>query len=315
MKKERFLNTERIGVSKVESIFLREFNWIPRTLFQTDVGIDMTVEISNEGIPTGQLIAIQIKSGESYFSEESNGNIIYRGTIGHLNYWLNHSLPVIIVLYNPKTDLTIWEEITEKKAIKTEKAWKVKIPKTNKLDSTQKRDLIKTNKLPAYLQRFQRLSVDKGLMEYIDGSGILIVEVEEWINKSSGRAIIKISKVLNGQDVLISEIGYYHFSSVSDLQILFPWAEFEVDEDYYREQEEDDFIANYGIWDSEEKRYIDIFEDFDEHRARYPKIRPLEDSSGEINYYRLFFSLNELGKSFLEVNHFMEYGKQLKIFQ
>jgi len=315
MSKKRFSNTERVGVNKVENIFLQEFDWIPRTLYQTDVGIDMTVEVSNEGVPTGQLIAIQIKSGESYFSEESNGNIIYRGTIDHLNYWLNHSLPVIIVLYNPNTDLTIWEEITEKKAIKTEKAWKIKIPKTNKLDSTKRRDLIKTNKLPAYLQRFQRLAVDKKLMEYINSSGILIVEVEEWVNKSSGKATIKTSKVLNGEDILISEIGYYHFSSVSDLQILFPWAEFEVDEDYYEEQEENDFIANYGIWDSEEKRYIGTFEDFGEHRARYPKIRPLEDPSGEIHYYRLFFSLNELGKSFLEVNSFMTYGKQLKILK
>jgi len=315
MSKKRFSNTERIGVNKVENIFLQEFDWIPRTLFQTDVGIDMTVEVSNGGVPTGQLIAIQIKSGQSYFSEESNGNVIYRGTNEHLDYWLNHSLPVIIVLYNPVIDLTIWEEITDKKTIKTSKAWKIEIPKTNRLDSTKKSELIKTNKLPAYLQRLQRLAADKTLMEYIYGGGILILEIDEWINKSSGRVTIKISKVLNEGDELISEVGYYHFSSVSDLQVLFPWAEFEVDEDYYEEQEEEEFIAEYGIWDSEEKRYIGTYENFNEHRARYPKIRPLEDGSGEIHYYRLFFSLNELGKSFLEVNSFMEYGKQLSLFK
>lgn len=313
MPENRFSNTERLGVNKVENIFLKDFEWIPRTLFQTDVGIDMTVEVADNGIPSGQLFAIQIKSGESYFKENSFGDIVYRGSIIHLQYWLNHSLPVIIVLYNPRTELTIWEEIKENKIVKTKNGWKIEIPIKQTLDKAHKKVLLNSNKLPLYLQRFQRLASDKELMKFIANEGILILEIEEWINKTSGKAHISISKIINDKDILISEVGYYHFKGVSDLQILFPWADFEVDEEYYEEEEEDDFLANYGIYDPEDKCYINT-DEFMEHRKHYPLIRHLERGSGEIHFYRLFFKLNDLGKSFLHMNNYMEFGIQLKLF-
>ena len=66
----RFNNTERLGVNEVEKIFL-SFGWIPRLILQTDVGIDMEVEICDDGIPIGKLFAVQIKTGESYFKEKA----------------------------------------------------------------------------------------------------------------------------------------------------------------------------------------------------------------------------------------------------
>lgn len=138
--------------------------------------------------------------------------------------------------------------------------------------------------------------------------------MERWINKTSGKTKLSILKATNGTDLLISETGYYGFKGILDLKILFPWAEFSIDEEYYEEQEQDEFIAEYGIWDSEEKTYVGTREDFYEHRARWDKIRHLEDGTGEIHYYRLFIGLNKLGKSFLEVNDFMEFGVQLKLF-
>ena len=68
----RHNSTERLGVVEVEKLFL-QFNWIPRTVFQTDVGIDMTVEICENNNPIGKFIGVQIKSGESYFEEHSDG--------------------------------------------------------------------------------------------------------------------------------------------------------------------------------------------------------------------------------------------------
>lgn len=314
MSQKRFTNTERLGVNKVESIFLKDFEWIPRTIFQSDVGIDMTVEVAENGKPIGQYLAIQIKTGESYFQEDNFGNIIFRGSLNHLDYWLNHSLPVIIILHNPNTDLTIWQEIKNDKISRTAKGWKIEIPKTKTLDIKHKTSLLNTNKLPLYLQRFQKIAADKNLMKFINEDGLLILEIEEWINKTSGRAEIKIIKSINSEDVLISTTGYYHFNNSSSLQTLFPWADFEVDENYYEEQEENEFIANYGIWDSEDKCYIGTYEDFNDIRKDYPKIRPLEDGSGEIHFYRLFFKLNSLGKSFLEMDNFMSFGSQLKLF-
>lgn len=101
----RYSSTERLGVVEVEKLFL-QFNWIPRTIFQTDVGIDMTVEICRNGNPTGQFIGVQIKSGESYFKEKSGNSIVFRSDKTHIDYWINNSLPIIIVLHNIVTILT-----------------------------------------------------------------------------------------------------------------------------------------------------------------------------------------------------------------
>jgi Domain of unknown function (DUF4365) len=53
---------------------------------------------------TGKLLGLQIKSGESFFKERTPNTIIYRGDKEHLQYWLNHKLPILIVLYDPATD-------------------------------------------------------------------------------------------------------------------------------------------------------------------------------------------------------------------
>lgn len=83
----RFSPTERIGVNFVEDFFLNQ-GWIPRTIYQSDVGVDMEVEIASKGLPSGQLLGIQIKSGRSYFKTITNGEVIYRVTKTHAEYWL-----------------------------------------------------------------------------------------------------------------------------------------------------------------------------------------------------------------------------------
>lgn len=47
----RFINTERVGLNEVEKIFLSH-KWIARLILQTDVGIDMEVEICENDEPT-----------------------------------------------------------------------------------------------------------------------------------------------------------------------------------------------------------------------------------------------------------------------
>lgn len=67
-----------------------------------DYGIDAIIESKNDKYLSGKMIAVQIKSGDSYFKEQKDNCVIYGGDIKHY-YWLNHSLPVIIVLNSPTT--------------------------------------------------------------------------------------------------------------------------------------------------------------------------------------------------------------------
>ncbi|BCG65208.1 MAG: hypothetical protein methR_P3033 [Methyloprofundus sp.] len=123
---------DRIGVNKVDSYFSLH-GWLFREQPIHDYGIDAQVEIVKEGKPTGDLIAIQIKSGVSYFSECKENCIVFRTDDKHIEYWFKHSLPVIIILYNPDYDICYWEIISEETVNSSGKNWKIEIPKNKKL--------------------------------------------------------------------------------------------------------------------------------------------------------------------------------------
>lgn len=131
---------ERIGIHRSALIFLEQFGWIEREQPISDFGIDMHVEIVNDGIPTGQIFAIQIKSGSSYFKEETATGYIYRGKSKHLEYWLSQSLPVLILIYEPRFNSVFWQLVSPSNPIRTEKGWKIEIPK-NQLLERSKEDL------------------------------------------------------------------------------------------------------------------------------------------------------------------------------
>jgi hypothetical protein len=58
--------TDRTGVNAVEAIFINQLDWIFREQFQSDWGTDAHAEVKVDGVPNGRLLAMQIKSGESY---------------------------------------------------------------------------------------------------------------------------------------------------------------------------------------------------------------------------------------------------------
>src|SRR5437899_909176 len=76
------VQTEKLGINAVERIFL-DFGWIFRRQTEDDYGIDAIVEVAKDGLPTGRLIALQIKSGASYFKKR-DVNYAYYGEAKHL---------------------------------------------------------------------------------------------------------------------------------------------------------------------------------------------------------------------------------------
>src|SRR5580704_14435654 len=100
----KYSKTERVGVNAVERIVINDLGWIFREQPILDFGIDAQAELVEDG-PTGKLIGLQIKSGLGNFSETSDG-LVYYGDLDHLDYWLSHSLPVILVAHLPESDET-----------------------------------------------------------------------------------------------------------------------------------------------------------------------------------------------------------------
>src|SRR5579871_4148945 len=135
------LTAERQGIHAVGLIVHEELGWIFREQTVADWGIDAQIEVVDQHGPTGRLIAAQIKAGEAYFKEHTNG-FVYRGYLRHLEYWRNHSLPVILILYNPKTRQAYWDVVRAEGVHCTPKGWKMVVPETKLLTGASAAELL-----------------------------------------------------------------------------------------------------------------------------------------------------------------------------
>jgi hypothetical protein len=105
--------TAQAGVHAVGLIVNEKLHWIFREQPVSDYGIDAHIEVVEpDGSLKGRLLGVQIKSGPSFFSESHPYGWIYRGEKRHLDYWLRHVLPVIVVLYDLESGETYWQAVT-----------------------------------------------------------------------------------------------------------------------------------------------------------------------------------------------------------
>lgn len=175
--------TDRDGVNAVEGIFLRQLKWIFREQTISDWGID--VEVTNGEEPTGRLLALQIKSGASYFRKRGE-NYVYYGEDGHLRYWQSHSLPVAIILHNPETGLTLWQRV-EEEAIEYGRSgrWSIDIPRSQVLNADAA-EALKKGVSDITASRKLRLTLDLPMMREFASKQEVYFSIDEWVNKTLG---------------------------------------------------------------------------------------------------------------------------------
>ncbi|MEU4235547.1 DUF4365 domain-containing protein [Nonomuraea sp. NPDC026600] len=127
----------QLAVAFTSMEVLGRLSWAFRPQDLLDYGIDAHVEIRDGTVPTGRLLALQIKGGSSWFSEPTANGWIYRPSAKHVNYWLDHSLPVIVVLVDLEERVAYWEHVTHKTALKVKKKYKIEIPRTQTLSTAK----------------------------------------------------------------------------------------------------------------------------------------------------------------------------------
>jgi hypothetical protein len=100
---------ERDGVYVFASaVTKRHILW--RETSNSDVGIDGQIEYRNErGQVTGNLAAVQIKSGISYIGK-NHPYIRFRPSIRQGNYWREFPIPVLLVIHDPSSDALYWTD-------------------------------------------------------------------------------------------------------------------------------------------------------------------------------------------------------------
>ncbi|GAA1068890.1 hypothetical protein GCM10009665_74130 [Kitasatospora nipponensis] len=120
--------TGRRGAVIVEDVFLSELAWVPRAVLQTDIGIDFHVEVVEDGHGTGRQLAVQVKSGPSFF-ETPAGDDGWWFPFGdkYHEYWLNYDSPVIVVLVDLESRTAYWQAVTADTVRSTGEGWKIKV--------------------------------------------------------------------------------------------------------------------------------------------------------------------------------------------
>ena len=131
------------GITIFALLVQRELGWqFRRTPQESDFGIDGYIDIvTPEGYVTGKSLAVQIKTGASYFSEMSAGAWVYRGNVKHLNYYINAGLPVLLVLVHPDREAAWWRVFDAYETDRSGNDWIIGIPPRNEVTSASRHSL------------------------------------------------------------------------------------------------------------------------------------------------------------------------------
>ena len=303
-------STERIGVYHCGEI-AESNNWMFREQPINDIGIDAHMEYVDPSGKLKQLLALQIKTGESWFREQNDGCVIFRGiNERQYLYWTTNSLPCIVVLYNPKSNVCIWQKLTtetiEKTKGETGKGFYVRVPLTQVfLNDLSNEQLLSYTNLPEHVVNYNFLLSQKEFMQIIQDGGEVKLHSSEWVNKSSGKGETELI-VDDGKS--IKKYSYtYWFPYTPYTEVfprLFPWANFSVDEEFYEESDEAIWRELHCYYDKEDDEWLVVGDSFEDFREKLDPMRSI-DHYGEVAEYMLVLSLNDLGKSFLKVNEFV----------
>ena len=296
--------TERLGVSALDYFFSKN-GWLFREQTTHDYGIDAHVEIVKNERPTGRLIALQIKAGLSFFQEEADSAYVFRTDDKHISYWLEHSMPVVLVLYNPDTEQAHWQHVARDTVETTGKGWKLSVPKISLFEEPEKflKALAALTQPEPYIRRLNRLRIDRHWMELIDQGYEVRVEFSDWVNKSLPRYQVTIST--DNEKESWPTLYAPGLGIEGMLHHFFPWADFSLDMDAHQQ-------AAYGAWESEcyagrdsETGRVYYFMSFSEwYTPPAEDIVPISED-GETASYSLLLTLNDFGKSFLIVDDYL----------
>ena len=272
---------ERIGVYAASRISAR----LPGVIFREqrggDTGLNAHLEIIEAYPKMGKVVGLQIRSGDEDSLETTARGYVCRGEMSHLAYWLQHSLPVLVMVHDRRHDRLLWEVVAPDTVEITGQSWELLVPN----DQVYGADSVETiADLPCYSPYLARLALDRPWMEIVEGGRGIVLEMDEWINQPTATGTLRLC-VLGG-DGEREAVFEWPFQTDADMRLpsLFPWALVEIDEAFYRSKGAE-FPEQTG--------------------ALFPWIV----EAGEIARFQLRLYLNELGRSFLMTECFLRRGE------
>lgn len=313
------LQTERVGLFRVADL-ISHAGWFFREMPPPDEGIDAFVEGQVDGRPNGRLIALQIKSGSSYF-REAPGGWRYRVALAHQRYWHRFAAPVLVVLHDPERDVTVWQRYAPDALFEVEGIQTLFIPEAQRVDgnaltvwaAVADEGLPELGRERAAAIRGRQAEVDMDVIEAVDaGRAVFLEAVQDVTSGHAGLGEVRLVSEEAGDEVTTVRSwpnGYLAGESyAAELERIVPWADLSVDATRYREAAIVTFLQEYGRWVAEDAAYV-----FDDDVPTFAEwysaqnvgtLRPFATrDGGEVALWRLRLSLNELGHAALSAWH------------
>lgn len=100
-----------MGVNYVRDVVERSNCIFQKIDQENDLGIDGLLELIKDEEPINKQLAVQVKSGESYYNQKSSECLI--PIENHRRYWSKHPLPVYGLVYVPSLETAYWIDIKE----------------------------------------------------------------------------------------------------------------------------------------------------------------------------------------------------------
>lgn len=289
MRVSRTDHLSRKAVALVD-LAITNMGWIFREQPTSDYGIDAQVELVDASRNvTGRLLALQIKGGPHYFREPTNGGFVYRPDKEHLEYWVRHQLEVLIVIVDLEKEKCYWQHVSKERLEKSRgaKGWKLIIPTQQALEPSLSTDIAKLAEADMPTLRYRRLQLARPWMELLENGASIRLEVAEWVNKIWGKGDLTLivtpsdGGAENRFRWPVIAPGSTPYTEV--LPGLFPWANLEIDADFYEDNFEPDHFPS---------------------RITESKIYPYRNQMDEVDDWRLVLTLSDLGRSFMRVDDY-----------
>ncbi len=320
---------EKIGVYSVAKIFTEELKWIFREQPINDFGIDGFVEITSncfklkDLVPTGKLLGVQIKSGKSFFKEGKAFSYVFRGSKRHLQYWLNYSIAVILVIYDKETNLAYWQEVNKSTITTTEKSFKINIPKCNLLKNESGEQL----KMIAHFKDKYQYKLNQLLMSndeiklLVKQPLFLYIEIDDIPNSSYYHITLLVCDencdnsleiIYRYDDINPNRFEYMFYllegnSLKEAITDTIPWADLFLDDIDFT----DNLLTKYIISETLDSNNLEFEQDIVELKDRNAFLKLACYSSG-LYGFKLEVKANKLASAFLALEAFFNKEPSVK---
>lgn len=148
--------TTKKGINFVRTVVENAGSLFHKIEHENDIGIDALIELMQDERALNKQIAVQVKSGQSYYDSKCHFPI---GS--HRDYWTNYPLPVLGIVYVPVLKRAHWVNIKNYlKEFPEATTIRYQTSKANRFDSSTFPQLF----VPAMLRETPKLSLQEALV-------------------------------------------------------------------------------------------------------------------------------------------------------